>query len=53
MVCLWCVHGWEAWEQGVGGPYLDSPFFCEFDSVVWDHLVDLAVLVAFALRVAD
>lgn len=33
--------------------YLSTTFLCEFDAVVGDHLVDLAILVALALGVAD
>ena len=33
--------------------YLDPAIFCELDTVIWNKLMDLAVLVAFALGVAD
>lgn len=33
--------------------YLSPPFFGEFDPVIWDHLVNLAVSVAFGLGMAD
>lgn len=33
--------------------YLDPAIFCELDTMIRNKLVDLAVLVAFALRVAD
>ena len=33
--------------------YLDPAIFCELDTVIWHKLMDLAVLVAFALGVAD
>ena len=33
--------------------YLDPAIFCKLDAVVRNKLVDLAVLVAFALGVAD
>jgi len=36
-----------------GSIYLDPAIFCELDAVVRNKLVDLAVLVAFALGVAD
>lgn len=33
--------------------YLDPAIFCELNTVIRNKLVDLAVLVALALRVAD
>ena len=33
--------------------YLNPAIFCELDTMIRNKLVDLAVLVAFALRVAD
>jgi len=36
-----------------GKHYLDPAIICELDAMVWNELVDLAVLVAFALGVAD
>ena len=33
--------------------YLDPAIFCEFDPVIRNELMDLAVPIAFALRVAD
>jgi hypothetical protein len=33
--------------------YLDPAIFCELNTVIRNKLVDLAVLVTFALRVAD
>jgi hypothetical protein len=36
-----------------GSIYLDPAILCELDTVIRDKLVDLAVLVAFALGVAD
>lgn len=44
-------------EEGLGKErgerYLDPAVICELHAVVGDELVDLAVLVAFALGVAD
>lgn len=37
----------------IGEHYLDPTFVCELHTVVGNKLVDLAVLVAFALGVAD
>lgn len=36
-----------------GSIYLDPAIFCELNTVIRNKLVDLAVLVALALRVAD
>jgi len=52
-LCLgWSVHDWRAClsERKV---YLCPAIIGEFDAVVGYELVDLAVLVAFALGVAD
>ena len=35
------------------GIYLDPAIFCELDTMIRYELMDLAVLVALALRVAD
>lgn len=40
------------WKER-GERYLDPAVICELHAVVGDELVDLAVLVAFALGVAD
>ena len=37
-------------EEGI---YLDPAIFCELDTMIRNELMDLAVLVALALRVAD
>lgn len=37
----------------VQGTHLLVAFFCELDSVIRDHLVDLAVLISFRLCMAD
>ena len=40
-------------EDTKGSIYLDPAVFCELDTMIRNKLVDLAVLVAFALSVAD
>ena len=41
-----------AWDER-GEYYLDPAFICELHTVVGYELVDFAILVAFALGVAD
>lgn len=36
-----------------GSIYLDPAIFCKLDTMIRNELMDLAVLVALALRVAD
>ena len=40
-------------EGNIRGTHLLVAILCELDPMIWDHLVDLAVLVAFRLGMAD
>jgi hypothetical protein len=33
--------------------YLLPALFCQLDTMIWYHLVDVAILVSFALRMAN
>ena len=52
--CLeWLVNDCLVGRDTEGNIYLDPAIFCELDTMIRYKLMDLAVLVAFALGVAD